>query len=350
MAWAPDTLAATNVPVPHKACFLGMALQVAKGTARDQPTILMPVHEDVDVNPDQNIQFFQYHDGRYSGPRHFFVGGYTVPGTLRLPIYPAMMISAGNAGGYEDPAATPVVPADDRSDIGRWAFQRTAEANGIQGLWATLFLDAVHARKKIADVKVLSGQIMAQYGQMLILELSVLGAAVPVDWTPSLGSTDYIGDDLDPYTYQHCAIALEHEGQTLHTADRSTQDHTLSFDNMVASPDEAGTLAGQLPPLYLPNGEAATWTGTFSRHFFNSLVYEAFLQRKTVDYTLTATSTDPANILTINMPRCLYTAAPLRIANTGFVRQEGITFQALAGVDGAGNNVPAFSVSETGTV
>ena len=340
MAWTPDTWAAVSIPVPHKSCVVGFALQSAKGTAAANPTVALPVHEDTDVGPDQNLQFIQFADGRYQGPKFYYSGGYTVPGTLRMPIFPGMMETAGGNGGY---GSVWGAAADDVSDIGAWCFARSPVATGLQGLWATIFIDAVHSQKKYADVKVLSGQITAQYGQLLVLEANILGIAEPVDWTPNYTGTDYISETTEPYTYEHCALSLEHDTQLVGIDDKSTQDHTLSFDNMVASADEAGTLSGQETPLYLPSGELATWTGTFSRHFFNSLVYEAFLQRQTVEYTLVATQTGVAT-LTITFPRCLYTAAPLRIPNTGFLRQEGISFQALSDASDV-----AFSVSEVVT-
>jgi hypothetical protein len=322
----------SGVPVPHKAAMVGFALQSAKGSTATSPEVFLPTHEDFDLNPEQNFQFFQFPEGRLSGPSHFFVGGYGVPGTIRMPIYPGMMNFSGGGGGL---LASDYTPADTLADIGAWAFARdTLETGGAQGLWATLFRYTGHKAERFGDVKVLTAQITAQYGQLLVLELSVLGCAEPVAWATG-GSPTHIGDSADPYSYNHCSL-------TLHTvSDSSTQNHTLNFDNMVASPDDAGTLSGQLTPLYLPNGELATVTGNFSRHFLNSTVYDAFLARTTTVYTLVADNGAGAE-LTLTMPRILYSAAPLQVRNTGHLKQDGINFQALA--DGA---TAAWQVTES---
>ena len=313
----------THAPVPHKACVVGFALQTAKGVHATSPSLILPINEEFDFGVDQKLTFFQFADGRMSGPRHYFVAGYNTAGTIKMPLYPGMLsgISGMNGG-----ILTSTTPTGTLADIGRWMLGRESVIyGGAQGLWATIFVYTGHTRLRFGDVKVETVKIAVSYGQMVTLELSVVGIAEPKAWTEA-GSPKYVSDTLLPYMYKDCSIALGG------VSDHSTQDHTLTFENALSSVDDAATLTGSITPLYLPNGELAKVTGTFTRHFLDSTVYTAFLNRTAVSYTLSGDN-GASCTFSLSLTRCIYTAAPLKLPNSGFLKQEGIEFQALA--DGA---------------
>jgi len=324
--------------IQHKICWMGVALQTAQGSIESQPTVVFPISEEAAIGVDHHFNFFQYADGYLSGPRHWYSGGSWSTGTLRFPIVPGMLTAAGCAGGMETGVVT---PAGDISDIGRWAFMRqhtyASMDNYGQGLFATVFRHMGHVSELYGDVKVASGKISVSFGQMAMLDLELIGLRAPVSWSsPNRGSADDTAVTTTPYHFNNAAISIDDASDIL------TNDHSLSFDNMLASVDEAATLNGQVYPTYLPNGECAQWTGTFSRHFHDSTLYTKFVTKTEAAYKLVMTAS--GYVATLEFPRIIYTEAPLSIPSTGFLKQDGISFQALASADGS---TAAWNLIET---
>jgi hypothetical protein len=194
-----------------------------------------------------------------------------------------------------------------------------------------------HVSERYGDVKVASGKIGVSFGQMAMLDLELVGLRAPVAWSsPNRAGTNAAAITTTPYHFSDASVSIDG------SADILTNDHSLSFDNMLASVDEAATLNGENYPSYLPNGECAQWTGSFSRHFHDATVYAKFLSGASATYELVLAH--GSYTATLQFPRIIYTAAPLSIPATGFLKQDGINFQALASADGA---TPAWGLIET---
>lgn len=314
--------------IQHKICWMGVALQTAQGTLASQPTIVFPISEEAAIGVDHHYNFFQYADGYLSGPRHVYSGGSWSTGSLRIPIVPGMLTAAGGSGGMETGVVT---PSSTIADIGRWVFMRqhvsASMDNYGQGLFATVFRHMGHVSELYGDVKVASGKIGVSFGQMAMLDLELIGLRAPTTWSnPNRSGTNADAITTTPYHFSDASVSLDG------SADILTNDHSLSFDNMLASPDEAATINGENYPSYLPNGEVAQWTGSFSRHFHDATVYAKFLSGASATYELQLKHN--TTTATLQFPRIIYTAAPLSIPATGFLKQDGVNFQALASVDG----------------
>jgi len=333
--------------VGHKQCWMGMALQTAIGTAASAPTVLFPISEEAAMGYKPNYNFFQYADAKLSGPRGYWSGGEWSEGSLSLPLVPGMLQDAGASGGMNGD----VTINNDIEDIGMWAFARihTGEdsADYGQGLFATVFRFTFHKEERFQDVKVISGKIGVSFGQRAMLDLNLLGLRKPEadslgTWMDrASGSLKDSAVETAPYRFEHATLKDGTSGETL-TADIVTNDHSLDFDNMVAGAEEAGSLSGAAYPRYLPNNELAQWTATFNRHWLNADLYDLFVAGTPAGYELTLDNGTLKAV--IGFPRIIYTDSPLVIPASGFLGQDGITFQAMASADG---ETEAFTISES---
>ena len=318
--------------IPHKDAMIGMALQAAKGSPAAGPTVLFPLSEGGEgVNQKNNFATFQYADGRFTGPTHYWTKGVWAEGNLRFPIIPGMLVNSGGSGGM-----TPVTPAGNMSDVGAWCFARDPLLG--EGYYATIFRKLGHVNEYYPDCKVMSGKISVNGGDMAMLDLTIAGCGARQHWTPADPATFGSLRAL-PYIFAHAAITID----TL--ADNLTGDHSLEFDNMVSAPGDMLTLWGSAYPYSLPNAELAKWTGSFKRKFGDATLYNKFVMGIPAAYTLTLSNAVATAV--IMFPRIIYTEDPLKIPATGFIEEDSITFEALGEISAAGVATYPFSVAET---
>ena len=335
--------------VQHKQCWMGLGLQTGVGVAASEPTVLFPISEEAAMGYKPNYTFFQYADAKMSGPRGYWSGGEWSEGSLSLPLVPGMLADAGGTGGMDGT----ITINNSIEDIGMWAFARThtadTSANYGQGLFASVFRYTFHKAEIFQDVKVTSGKIGVSFGQRAMLDLNLLGLRKPADTVAMSrsGITDATAVTIAPYTFKDASLTLGTSSSGdlsgLAVADIVTNDHSLDFDNMCAGADESGSLSGAAYPRYLPNNELAQWTATFNRHYLNADYYAYFLAGTECQYALNLHVADLAEA-TITFPRIVYTDSPLVIPASGFLGQDGISFQALASLDGDTN---AWTIEET---
>ena len=329
--------------VQHKQCWMGMAIQTGVGVVATAPTVLFPISEEAAMGYKPNYSFFQYADAKMSGPRGYWSGGEWSEGSLSLPLVPGMLADAGGSGGMNGT----ITVNDAIADIGMWAFARThtgaTSANYGQGLFASVFRYTFHTQEVFQDVKITSGKIGVSFGQRAMLDLNLLGLRKPATVTTMDRDSVTLAEtavETAPYTFAGASLTLGATGAAV--ADIVTNDHSLDFDNMCAGADESGSLSGAAYPRYLPNNELAQWTATFNRHYLNATYYAYFLAGTEGQYTLTLVS--GATTAIISFPRLVYTDSPLVIPASGFLGQDGISFQALASVVG---DTYAWTITES---
>lgn len=327
--------------VPHKRARLGFALQTARGSAAAAPTVVMPLYEGGNMDWKKNYSFFQYTDGVFGGPTHYFSEGQNAEGRLRMPIVPGMLLGANGSGGL---ASSTIAAASDITDIGRWCFARDALSTGYgQGQYATIFLDLGHKAVYYADVKVSTVEISLKAREMCFIDVNCIGLATPATWTPTgtVGATDWATDDSPvtriPYGFGNVSVSLAG------SSDVFVNSLTFTHDQKLRDVGSCFTLANSVVPLYIPNMELAQVTGTLDRIFADSTIYDAFMAGTQV--AIQAVIANAHAEATILLPTCLYTEGGVpAIPGEDILMNEGVAFQALAAADGSAH---AWSITET---
>ena len=308
--------------VPHKEAMVGFALQSDLFTAATEADIILPLTEGTSFNWKPNINFYQNIQGNYE-LTHYYSGGEWLEFSVTFPIIPGMLIPS-DTGLYE------------------WAFDRD-ESDYNQGYWATFFEYLGNSEYKVYSAcKCTKGSIDVKYGERAMITFEGIGIRTPVD-----GSSANFPSGADlmtglPYIYKEASVSLNYTTGGAYAADTNTSDHKLSWDNQVVSPSDIGTLNGVEYPMYLPNSANAQWTGQYSRTFVDDDVRDAFLNRQECKYKLTMARSGVASAI-LEFPRIVYSDANVAIPNDGIIKQDGISFQALGGVD----ETAAFTFTET---
>ena len=301
--------------VAHKAARVGFGKQTAKGTPAT-PSLLLPLPEGDELNDNPNYSFFQYSRGHW-GLAHWSQEVEQVEGRITLPLVPGYVSS----GALYD-----------------WIWGRDDDNDTY---YATIIRDLGNVVLSYADVKVTTGTITAESGGNYVsLELNLIGAALPA--SGSLGSS--ISEalfTLRPYQFHEVSISVAATGDSL--ASRAyTRNHRIEFDNHIVSGGDMGVLNGSTFPYALPSEAATNWTVTFDELFLDDDLIAAFLDQDEYQYCLTLSRTGVAGC-TFTMPRCVITAYPVNIPDSGILRADGVSLQALASLD---DETPACTIAE----
>lgn len=308
--------------VPHKEAMMGFALQTDLATAETAADVIFPLTDGATITWKNNLNFYQYIQGNYE-LTHYYSAGEWAEGSITIPIVPGMLIPE-DSGLYE------------------WAFGRDS-SDSNQGYWATLFEYLGNSEYKVYPAcKCTKGSIDLKYGERAMITFEFIGIRTPTDG--SSASFPAEADKLTdiPYLYNEASISLNYTNGGAYAADTWTSDHKLSWDNQVVSPADIGTLNNVVYPMYLPNQANAQWTGSFSRIFNDDDIRDAFMAKTECKYKATLARAGVASCV-IEMPRIVYTEGNVGIPSDGIIKQDGIAFQALGGVDEA----VAFTITET---
>lgn len=303
----------------HKNVRVYVGLQSAKGVAATT-FYNIPLDEEQDIDYDPGYDFFQTGGGGV-GMTRYYTKGAKVGGKIMLPLVP----------GYV--AAAPLY---------NWIWGRVATGDGSipQGYWATIKKCVGTAyTETYVDCKVLSGELSVAFGgKYAALSLEVGGLQKPSVGAGLPSNPDESLRTVAPYTFDQVAVSLNPDGEG-YVADSYTDNHKLSFDNMV---EEVPSLNGTIFPAELANKEATRWTGSFDRLLVDMTLRAAFLDG--LEGAFKVVFTNGSSICTIECPRILHTSAKLTPGTGELIKQGGIAFQALAGLD---DETEAGSVEET---
>lgn len=313
--------------IPHKYPNLALGLQSAKGATGTGVTsgiIALPLPEGADLETNKNYSFFQYSGGHY-GLKHYESEGQYVEGSLRMPLVPGYTVT---------------------DDLYDWIWGTSGTYH--QPYWGTLYRDMGNGlTETYVDVRVMSGTIEVDYGaEYAAVDLNVAGIQLPSGSGYAAGASTIF--QVYPYRYSEAGVQLGvggayGAGGGALSPSNVTTNHSLEFDKMVESPGDMGTLNGTTLPYDLPAAAKPQWTGSFERIFTSTDVYDAFINEEECQYQLTLTRSGVA-ACTIAMPRVVYTENPLNQPDSGIVREDGISFQALEATDGS---TDACAISES---
>ena len=313
--------------VPHKACALAIGLQAELGVEAPGTKYLIPLPGGADaMNNRKNYSFFQYSGVQWQRALHETEGEYT-EGTLTVPLIPTFLASVDEL-------------------LHKWLWGRDATPGAYaQSYYATVYRDLGNVVEMYLDVKCTGGTINVDYGaQFASVELNVTGIKAPTEvaW-PAVDLTMFA---IAPYRYSGAALSLlTAEGAPLGSSS-VTRNHSIKWDNKNVSPQDMGVLNGSTFPVALPEEALAEWGGTFDKYFTEADLYRAFLLGSEGQYILTLNQViGAAAIATFTFPRILYTEDPLKLPDSGLVKEEGIAWEALGSMDGA---TPACTIEEVG--
>lgn len=293
----------------HKNSRIFIGLQSAQGQIATS-FFNIPLDEEQDIDYDPAYDFFQIGGGGV-GMTRYYTRGAKVGGKIMLPLVP----------GY---VAT--------GDIYDWIWGRVATGDGSspQGYWATIkkCIGTAYTETYL-DCKVLTGEFSMAYGGKYVgLSLDVGGLQAPSVGSGLPGTIDDNLRTVDPYTFETVAVSLDPDGNAAYVADTYTDNHRLAFDNMI---EEIPSLNGSIFPVGLVNREATRWSGSFDRVLVDTTIRAAFLAGNEGAFKVVLTA--GGFTCTIELPRILHTSAKLTPGTGDVIKQGGIAFQALAGLD-----------------
>ena len=321
--------------VPHKACALAIGLQSALGVDDATPHLIpLPGGADAMTNR-KNYSFFQYSGVQWQRAL-YETEGQSVEGTITVPLIPGFL-------------------ASDDEIFHKWIWGRNPDlAAYAQGYYATVYRQVGDLEEKYRDVKCTGGTIGLDYGQQFpSMELNLVGIQPPAEAGIDFSLIDRTMFTVKPYSYKGAALSLlDSEGVAL--GDSSvTRNHSIKWDNKNVAPADMGVLNGSTFPIALPEEALAEWGGSFDKYFLAGdtpvqAIYQAFLAGAEAQYALSITqfpgALAPGAVVTFTFPRILFTEDPLKLPDSGLVKEEGIAWEALGKMDGT---IPACTISET---
>jgi hypothetical protein len=321
------------IPIPHKGCRFGFALQDSFGTAKTVATILLPLPEGTDFGPKWTQDFYQSNQGNYE-LNHYFTSDYIAEGGIKFPWVPGML-TAAEANQLSGTGGT---------ELFRWLFAREAATGTWQGYYATFFMDWGGNYYVIQDVKCTGGNITPDRGAPVYITANARSGAAPVAGTSSnfpayspavwFDGQPYYGDNI--YIQKGTMGALE--------IDNWTKGHSLEWDNMVIDSSDASLVSYQRGPgpYALPNVGRAQWKGGFTRWFVDTYFPGTAVIGFEGSYRLSVVS--GASLGRLTFPRIVYTEGHYpNMPGDGVVQNE-ISFQALGGLGVPG--AASFTFSE----
>ena len=311
----------------HKDVKFAFGLQDELGTEATS-FLALPTPEDVDLDLNQNLEFYQMGGGGYRGETHYETKGAITEGKFTIPCYP----------GYTG-----------MGDIYDWLWGRTEADTNYQGNWATL-VKAVRRGaswwvEKYVDVKVASGSVKLDYGgKFVAIECATLGIQAP-ETADAYPTVDDVLLSLNPYRFAEAVISLDLGAG--YVAELFSRNHDLQFDNMLSQAD-GENLNGSTFPTDLPNTEWTKWGVSFDRQLVDLNLRTAFLAGTECAYKL-ALSSGGSDCL-FEMARGIYEKAPLLLPMSGMIKQ-GVNFKALTPIAGEGDDPEGMlpcEISESG--
>lgn len=292
----------------HKNARIYVGVQSAQGQIATS-FFNIPLDEEQDIDYDPGYDFFQVGGGGV-GMTRYYTKGAKIGGKLMIPLVPGYVATGALYNWI-------------------WGRETVLDGSSPQGYWATIkkCVGTTYTETYL-DCKVLSGELNVAFGGKYAgLSLDVGGLSLPSVGTGLPVTVDDHLRETTPYTFDNVAISLDPGGDG-YVSDTYTDNHRLAFDNMI---EEVPSLNGTILPVALANKEATRWSGSFDRYLMDTTVRAAFLQGLEGAYKMVLSS--GSFDCTIELPRILHTSAKLTPGTGDIIKQNGIAFQALAGLD-----------------
>jgi hypothetical protein len=327
-----------QILIPHKATFMGFALQTAQGVPKTQPDVLLPIPDGATAKWKRPKTIMQYNDGVYERT-NWWTEGESGDLSWTMPWVPGMFACGADpeyAGGW---------------GLASWCWGRDSLptlTTYAQGFYATLF---AYRGKNFGlaypDAKVSGGTVSIKGNAMVTVDIKAESITTPVAWTPA-GSIPHFR--LNPFICKESFLGISVPAAAASQAIVTVKDLTLDWDNVMASANDMQTLGTGGVPLGLPNAARPTWKGQFGRWF--SVDGESYTAREFYDAYMADTEGDlevqlirsvgVASTGALTFPRIVFMDDDIPLPKDGFV-EETVQWEALGTTAGA----PAFDFAES---
>lgn len=278
---------------------MGFRNQAAKGSYLAPDTWL--VHSAEGILREHNYVFLNHAD-QHDWESKYHSGGRWADGTLSIPLVPGTL-----------------------TNLIAWILTRDADN---QGNWASALIDCVRTVKQLTDMKVRTASFSLEKGDIATVDLAVTALAIAAG---SAGSPSF--STAAPYVFSESAVQLGTGGGALAAAN-DIERITIDVDNGVEDAPEGLRLRSSDAPYQLYNTSGMRVTGSFSRDFVDSAVYDDFLAG--TEATLSLALTRSCDVVTFTLPRIVYDTDDAASPGTKDERiVEGVTFRALGSANGA---------------
>lgn len=303
--------------VPQKLTKLGMAVQVAKGSAAAAPVNIWPLGERGGLSTTRNQEYWDTADGR-AHIGLFMERSEWYEGDINVPLIPTFV--AGTSG----------IEALMLTRGGDW-----------QGTWFTVFQDlGSNYRRTFVDCKVRSWRLTFEAGQEPALSWTV-GALSRT--TASEITAAAIA--FEPYLCKEISVESAAFGST-YSSDVTLKRLEINGNNRVTGFEEELRLGGSCRPLDQPNTAGPTVEGSLDSEFSSSTLIDAFEAGTLMKVKITLERPGVATCIA-ELPRIHYNANPLLPGGGGdaMISQDGVSFTALG--SGADYATAPMTMTET---
>jgi len=276
----------------RKDCLWAYALQASEGTAvTSTGQITLPLPAGADLEADPHYSFVHYANG-VAYERVFTEGGTWAEGDVRVPLIP----------GYV-------------GDIFTW----------ILDGWATVWMDLGGVTKKFYDVRVKKATFTFAAGKTPECTLSLIAKRVATGEAITVAPPD-----AWEYKCKEIGFKASWNSGTPAT-DKTLRGLTIEIDTCLESGEEGMRIAAQDYPETLESKMGPIVTGTITRDFSSSALYNAWKNGSVG--SMAVVMARGSNTATITIPNVFYGAHPLKIPDDGFVTEE-VQYHGITSADG----------------
>lgn len=279
----------TSRPSLSKHARFGFQLQAQEGVEISDDVIWVPFTDTLDFfDIVANMEVFRQAD--YTGYDHLmFSAGQWFDGNAPMGLFPLT------------PVATVLTPLVD------WIQSRDVYN---QGEFATVFLRDEQGIRSVVDTKVAEATVTVTKGRPITFVLRLVGKSPGTD-TPS--ASPYTGG---PYIWQDGVIQVDFSpyGAGVLATDQEFESLEIRIDNVVEDAGEGLRITSGFNPRRLYNLSGIRATGTATRDYIDSNLYNQFLLQiadtfgTTADAALSLTLSRGGAQILFNLPRVRWTA------------------------------------------
>jgi len=305
-----------SYPALEKLTAFGFQLQTEEGTEVADDVLWVPFNDALDFKLQTNME--PYRQGDYNDYLHLmFSTGQWFEGGVPVSLIPDVTVL---------------------TDLFAWI---TTRDSYNQGKWASVYMyDTTRGIRSVVDVKVREATFRFEKGGIVRLDLALVGKK-PGTESPTISFAE--GRRTGPFLWRETQVSLNTGGASL-TETVDIEAAEVRIDNMVEEPAEGLRITdsnGQYPQK-LYNVGAINCTGSFSRDFLDTSVYDAYKSQAgntfgtTYDAQVQFILTRGAVSATLTVNRLQYTeyAADPSGTNEGRITEE-VSWQALGSDDGS---------------
>lgn len=246
---------------------------------------------------------------------------YVMLDTADAKDYQTSYYSAGEwaAGGLR----FPVIPGS-ISQLFSWIQDRDADS---QGKWASALIDCVHEIKKLTDLKVAKAVFDLVKGEPVTCSVQVAGLMME-----SGNAATPVMPIAAPYLFREARVELSAGGGAV-AEDVNCEAIRIEINTMLEDPAEGLRLGESGNPTQLYNLAGLRCTGSISRDFVDTDLYDDFVAGQ--EAALVLTLERDVTTATIQLPRVLYSGSDLGLPGSHSRRiVEEVRFVALGSADG----------------